>query len=161
MDPAPPAIEVHLRPVAPADLETFFADQADPVACAMAGFRSRDREAFFAHWAKNLAEPTNRMRTVLAFGIVAGNVVAWGPPAARAVGYWITRNLWGRGIATRALRQFVALEPIRPLIAHVARHNPASQRVLANCGFVETPESRARSGAAEELEMRLDRTPGS
>ena len=153
------AIEVRLRPVAPADLEAFFADQADPIACAMAGFASRARDAFFAHWAKNLAEPTNRMLTVLADGAVAGNVVAWGPTTERAVGYWIARRLWGRGIATAALARFVALETTRPLVAHVARHNPASRRVLVKCGFVEVPAAGTHGDDAGEVVMRLDCAP--
>lgn len=159
MDQGAHAIEVGLRPVEPGDLEAFFAHQADPIACAMVGFTSRGRDAFFAHWHKNLAEPRNLMRTVLAGGAVAGNVVAWGPPEERAVGYWIARELWGRGIATAALAQFVELETTRPLVAHVALHNLGSRRVLAKCGFVEVAGSGAVVDGAAELVMRLLRAP--
>ena len=45
------------------------------------------------------------------------------------------REYWGQGIASAALRQFLALIATRPLTAHVAKHNLASLRVLQKCGF--------------------------
>ena len=51
------------------------------------------------------------------------------------MGYWIAREHWGRGIATRALSLMLRLVAIRPLHARVARHNGASIRVLQRHGF--------------------------
>jgi RimJ/RimL family protein N-acetyltransferase len=141
---------VELREALPSDREILFEHQRDPEAAAMAAFPSRDRDAYAAHWAKIHADPTTIFRTILADGEVAGNVGSWVEDGERDVGYSIGRSYWGRGIATRALEAFLALDKERPLFAHVARHNIASRRVLAKCGFVEV------GGDAEELVVRLD-----
>ena len=125
-----------LRAVRDEDLETLFEHQRDPEAVRMADFPSRDRDAFFAHWAKIRADPVNMMRVIeLADGTVAGTVLSFPRDGVREVGYWIDRALWGRGIATRALTAFLAEETTRPLHAGVARHNAGSLRVLEKCGF--------------------------
>ena len=74
-------------------------------------------------------------KTIVVGGEVAGHVVSWTNGERREVGYWLGLEFWGRGIATRALRAFLAFEPVRPLHAHVARHNASSLRVLEECGF--------------------------
>jgi RimJ/RimL family protein N-acetyltransferase len=53
----------------------------------------------------------------------------------REVGYWLGREFWGKGIATRALVEFLKVVAERPLYARVAKHNIASFRVLEKCGF--------------------------
>ena len=50
--------------------------------------------------------------------------------------YWVGRDFWGRGIATRALRELVEELQIRPLYAWVATSNLGSIRLLEKCGFV-------------------------
>lgn len=110
----------------------------------MAAFAARDRDAFMAHWSKSLADDSNILRTVVVDGEVAGNVVCWEQEGHRKVGYWIGREFWGKGIATRALGAFLSEVTTRPLYAYVAAHNVASIRVLEKCGFTisnEEPES--------------------
>jgi RimJ/RimL family protein N-acetyltransferase len=131
----PPPGAVALREISPADLPILFAQQRDPVANRMADFPAREEAAFMAHWTKILAEPTVTARTVLLDGRVAGNVVSFEHEGHREVGYWIGREFWGRGVATRALSVFLELVPERPLYAGVAPHNAASIRVLEKCGF--------------------------
>lgn len=129
--------EVRLREIETADLAIFYEHQLDPDATRMAGFASRDRAAFDAHWAKNiLASPTAINRTILFDGEVAGNIGTWLQDGVRLVGYWIGREHWGKGVATRALTAFLRVVIERPLTAHVARHNAGSIRVLEKCGFV-------------------------
>ncbi len=139
MSSNPPAF-VDLRAVQPADLALFFEHQRDPLACQMAGFPARERDAFFAHWTNILANPQVTARAILADGDVAGNIVCWRQGNRRLVGYWIDRRQWGRGIASRALAAFAALLGTRPLFAYVAPHNLASQRVLEKCAFVPLGE---------------------
>jgi RimJ/RimL family protein N-acetyltransferase len=126
---------VRLREVREEDLPVFFAHQADEEAAAMAGFPSRDRGAFMAHWSKLMGDETVGKRTVLVGETVAGNVVAFDHEGRREVGYWIGREHWGRGVATRALEAFLAIEERRPLYAVIAPQNVASARVLHKCGF--------------------------
>ena len=126
---------VKLREVQESDLPIFFEQQRDPFANQMAAFPARDRDTFMAHWAKIMQDESILLRTVLFEGQVAGNVVSFVLSGEREVGYWLGREFWGRGIATRALAEFLKQIKERPLYAHVARHNIASLRVLEKCGF--------------------------
>jgi len=127
--------DVHLRDVRPADLPIFFEQQWDPDANRMAAVVPRDREAFMAHWAKCLTDPTIVIRTIVFDGAVAGNVLTFERSGHREVGYWLGRDFYGKGVATQALAAFLREFRVRPLFAHVAKHNPASVRVLEKCRF--------------------------
>ena len=129
-----------LRDVIQSDLPIFFEQQLDPVANQMAAFPARDREAFMAHWIRILADESNILKTILYDAQVAGNIVSWEQSGAREVGYWLGREYWGKGIATRALAAFLEQVTTRPLYAYVAKHNLASIRVLEKCGFIITGE---------------------
>ncbi len=152
-----------LRAVEPRDLEHFFAQQRDPVARHMAAFTSADpddRAAFDAHWARVTADPGIVNRTIEFGGEVVGHVASFEQGGEREVTYWIDRAHWGRGIATRALRFFLAELPTRPLHACAAADNAASIRVLTNCGFVAYGTDRgfalARGAEIDEVLLRLD-----
>jgi RimJ/RimL family protein N-acetyltransferase len=127
-----------LRNVEEDDLPIFFAHQDDAEAASRAAFPRRDRDAFMVHWrTKVLANPSNRTKAIVIGGRVAGNVVSWTDGDKRLVGYWIGREYWGAGVATRALTAFLEHdERTRPLHAWVAEGNAASIRVLEKSGFV-------------------------
>lgn len=127
---------VRLRDVTDADLPILFEHQRDSIANEMADFPARDYEAFMAHWVKIRAIPTAIQRVILAGDEVAGNIVSWEHDGEREVGYWLDRQFWGQGIATRALTAFLDVVATRPLYAYVVTHNVASRRVLEKCGFV-------------------------
>ena len=155
--------DVLLRAVIEADLPVFFEQQQDPEANAMAAFPARDQEAFMAHWTRILAEASVTTRTILRGGEVAGNVVSFDHDGQRQVGYWIGRRHWGKGVATRALSDFLAQVPTRPLYAHVAKLNVASIRVLEKCGFTVCGEDKAASstGGEEVEELIFSLAPAS
>ena len=115
----------------------------------MAQFPAREREAHVAHWGRILADETTVNRSILCDGQVAGNIGSWEDDGVRFVGYWLGREFWAQGIATRALSALLALVPDRPLFAHVAKGNPASIRVLQKNGFTKVGEDD------EELTLRL------
>jgi hypothetical protein len=75
--------------VAEGELPVFFEHQQGPAANRMAGFPTRGRNAFAAHWSKILAGVGVTKRTVLVGGRVAGNVVSFERDSEREVGYWI------------------------------------------------------------------------
>lgn len=147
-------VEVRLRPVEDTDLPMFLAHQDDPVAAAMAAFPTRDPGAFFAHWEKIRADPTVVARTIVADGMIVGDIVSWLEDGHREVGYWIGRASWGRGYATQALRLLLDELPDRPILARAAEHNMGSRRVLEHCGFVHIGETD--SDGLRELTFRLD-----
>ncbi len=130
-----PSPSVLLRKVRQSDLQIFYEHQRDPEAVRMAAFPSRDLEAFMAHWAKITRDETVIARTIVAGGIVAGNIVSFMRGDTREMGYWLGREFWGKGIATKALRLFLRGHTARPLYAGVATHNAASVHVLEKCGF--------------------------
>jgi RimJ/RimL family protein N-acetyltransferase len=126
-----------LRAVTLADLPVFYRHQADPESVRMAAVASRDEPAFMAHWETVLARPDALVRTVVApDGAAAGHVVCFEADGLPMVGYWIGREYWGQGLATRALKALLEEVTRRPLYALAACHNLASLRVLEKCGFV-------------------------
>ncbi|MDD4904264.1 MAG: GNAT family N-acetyltransferase [Candidatus Bipolaricaulis sp.] len=137
------ATPVRLRDTILEDLPTLFVQQQDPDAYRMAAFPPRDWDAFLAHWTKILADAAVTKRTVLLDERVAGYVVAWERDGRRLVGYWIGKEYWGRGVATRALSRFLDAERARPVYAYVAKQNAASIRVLEKCGFTVCVEEAA------------------
>jgi RimJ/RimL family protein N-acetyltransferase len=126
---------VRLREVDDADLDVFFANQADREASMLADVPSRERAPFDAHWARIRADPQIVIRTIEVDGQVAGNVLSFIHRGARVVGYWLGRDWWGRGLATSALAAFLEIVDERPLRATVAHGNLASVRVLEKNGF--------------------------
>lgn len=157
----PGPVDVLLRDVRQSDLPIFFENQLDPDANRIGGFTPRDRQAFMEHWAaKVLADETVIKKTVLFEGQVAGNVVSFETSGKREVGYWIGRKYWGKGVATRALSQFLDQVTTRPLYAVVARDNVASIRVLEKCGFAISDEEIGppdESGdVVEEVLLKLE-----
>lgn len=162
--------DVRLRDVTDDDLAIFFEQQQDPVANQMAAFTAADpadRSAFAAKWAKILGSGTIT-KTILCDGQVAGSVSYFVAPwsGQHEVTYWVGREYWGRGVATRALALFVGLVAVRPLYARAAGDNLASVRVLEKCGFTLCGRDRAfanaRGAEVDEviLELRADGTPG-
>jgi len=129
------SIEILLRNVTESDLPILFEQQLDAEATQMATFPSRERETFMAHWAKIMADESNILKTIVFEGQVAGNIVGWESSGEWEVGYWIGKEYWGKGIATKALLLFLGLLKTRPLYAHVAKHNVASRKILEKCGF--------------------------
>jgi RimJ/RimL family protein N-acetyltransferase len=127
---------VALREVRESDLPIFFEHQRDPAANQMAAFPARDAEAFAQHWSKRMVGTSGVVvRTVVVGEQVAGNVVSWEQSGMRLIGYWIGREFWGKGVATKALVEFLAILRARPLHAYVAKHHKSSIRVLEKCGF--------------------------
>jgi RimJ/RimL family protein N-acetyltransferase len=148
--------EIRLRDVEPDDLPIFFEQQRDPDATRMAAFPARDRAAFDAHWATNvLGNPAAVKQTILVNGEVAGHIGSWPQDGLRLVGYWVGKEHWGKGVATRALGALLRLVTERPLHARVARHNVGSIRVLEKCGFGLEREESIEDAGEDGAELLL------
>lgn len=160
------ACRVELREVEDDDLPLFFQHQLDAGANHMAAFtreEPEDRAAFDAHWKRIRGDDAVMIRTVLADGQVAGHVASFDRFDQREVTYWLGREHWGRGVATRALRGFLREDRTRPIFARVAVDNVGSRRVLEKCGFSVVERDRAhapaRGAELEELVLRLETLP--
>lgn len=137
MTPAahPSRASIYLRPVEPADVPVLFEQQNDPEANELAGTKPRTKEVFLALWEKIFADQAVVPRVIICDGELVGGISCFQADGLDAVGYWIAREHWGKGIAGRALELFLAEFKRRPLHATAARANTASIRILEKCGF--------------------------
>jgi RimJ/RimL family protein N-acetyltransferase len=128
--------KILLRPVTISDIPILFEQQLEPEAIAMSAYPSKDKGEFMRHWEGILENKAITARTIIYKDKVAGHIICWKEGKyEQRVGYWIGKQFWERGIATSALKEFLAEVKIRPLYAHVANHNLASKRVLEKTGF--------------------------
>jgi len=155
---------VTLRAFEDSDLDALFAWERDPRAVEMAAFTRvdpSDRSAFDAHYERVRSNPSNTLLAIDDDGKFVGTLGSFTMEGRREVTYWIAPSRWGEGIASQALRAFLAIESTRPLYGRVAGHNAASAKVLARAGFVEVGSETAFAPGigAEVVEhtYRLDR----
>lgn len=156
-----------LREFRKEDLLHFHRHRSDPEAVRMAAFTAADppeRTTFEARWEVNLAAPGNFHRTIVVGDRIAGYVAVFPQGAERETTFWIGREFWGQGIATRALAGMLEMFGHRPILARAAADNIGSVRVLQKCGFRITGRDRgfapARRMEIEEILLRLDPDPG-
>ena len=110
--------------------------QLDPESNRMAGTKPHTREAFDAVWERVLADGLVVPRVIVdSSGEIVGQINRFKADGLDAVGYWIAREHWGKGIGSRALELFLAEVTTRPLHATAARNNARSLRVLTKAGF--------------------------
>ena len=130
--------QVKLRQTEKPDLEFLFQFQLDKEADYLAAFTSKDhtdKEAYIEKFTKFLNDPTINMHTILVGETIAGSIAKFEIKGDAEITYWIDRSLWGKGIATNALKQFLKIETARPLFGRVAFDNLGSQKILKRCGF--------------------------
>jgi RimJ/RimL family protein N-acetyltransferase len=150
-----PAISDHirLRNVERHDLPQIYQMQLDPESNRLAMTIPRSAEAFDAHWADALRDPSNTTKAILLGEALVGFALCFGRDGQTHVGYWVSREHWGKRIASRALKLLLLEVPTRPLYAHVATSNAASLRVLQKCGFtVERVQASPASDRYAECE---------
>jgi len=155
---------VTIRPATPSDAPILYRIESDPFARRMAAFCGEEPAsltAYQARWERMLADADVVARTVIWNGRVVGSVLRFNLLQQPSVAIWIEREVWGRGIATRALALFLREISVRPLFARVAKDNVGSRTVVERCGFKPVGEdkgfARLRGTDLEELIYRLDR----
>jgi RimJ/RimL family protein N-acetyltransferase len=150
-----------LRPFADSDLDALFVWESDPRAVRMAAFTRADpsdRRAFDAHYERVRSDPSNTLLAIEDDGEFVGTIGSYTIAGDREVTYWIAPARWGQGLATRALREFLAIETTRPLFGRVAAHNVASATVLARAGFVQVgSDTGFAPGVGAEVAERIFR----
>ena len=156
--------EIRLSRTTEADVPALHAFELDQVSNELAGTKPRDWPTFRDRWAQILADPDGSVtgvtpRVILADAVLVGAVNISPQDGLNAIGYWIAREHWGRGIATRAVTLMLTEFSRRPLLATTAGHNLASIRVLEKNGFAIvsrtlTPET-ARTVRRETVTLML------
>ncbi len=155
-------MEIILRQTETDDLETFFIFQLDEEANYLAAFTSKDpadKSAYIMKHTKLLNDPTVNMRTILADKVIAGSIAKFKMEGEAEITYWIDRKFWGKGVATKALGDFLTIENTRPIFGRVAFDNLGSQKVLERCGFAKIGKDKgfanARQTETEEFIYKL------
>lgn len=156
--------EIRLRRTTADDVPMLHAFELDPYSNELAGTKPRDWSTFQARWADILSDADGTMtgvtpRVILADGVLVGAVNISPQEGLDSIGYWIAREHWGRGIASRAVALMLTEFVRRPLVATAAAHNHPSIRVLQKNHFVVasrcmTPET-ARSMQRETVTLVL------
>lgn len=122
-------VHVHLKIASAAHLASFFRHHQQVLNDGESEVEFRQR------WLNLLEDPDFLIRTILADGRIAGYIAKFTQLGTPSVSYWLDKRLWGRGVTTTALREFLPLVVERPLYARAAYDNDASHRVLEKCGF--------------------------
>jgi RimJ/RimL family protein N-acetyltransferase len=138
--PSQASREISLRPTTAADVRTLHAFELDEASNTLAGTKPRDWTTFEARWMEILADVDGTVtgvtpRVIVADGAVVGAVNISPHEGRDNIGYWIAREHWGRGIATRAVALMIKEFMRRPLFATASAQNEASIRVLEKNGF--------------------------
>lgn len=156
-------LEIELKPTEISDLETLFQFQTDKEGGYLAAFMPKDafdKSAYLEKYTKLLSNPSVNNQTIRIDNTIVGSIAKFEIEGDAEITYWIDRKFWAKGIATKALTAFLAIETIRPIYGRVAFDNIASQKVLEKCGFVKIGIDKgfanARQAEIEEFIYRLD-----
>jgi RimJ/RimL family protein N-acetyltransferase len=154
--------KIFIRQTEISDLEFFFLFQLDAEANYLAAFTPADptdKTAYLEKYTKLLNNPTVNNQTILVDETIAGSIAKFEIEGDAEITYWIDRKFWGKGIATTALKNFLTIEKIRPILGRVAFDNLGSQKVLEKCGFVKIGKDKgfanARQAEIEEFIYKL------
>jgi RimJ/RimL family protein N-acetyltransferase len=137
----------------PDDLNSFFQFQLNKEANFLAAFTPKDptdKKAYIEKYSRFLTDPTINMQTIKVNEVIVGSIAKFVIEEEAEITYWIDRNFWGQGIATRALSEFLKIEKIRPIYGRVAFDNYGSQKVLEKCGFVKTGTDKGFANARQK-----------
>jgi RimJ/RimL family protein N-acetyltransferase len=156
-------MNVSLRPLEDADLDTIYEQVTDPESIRMAAFTAddwTDRRAFLERTSRLRADPNVSHRVIEVDGVVGGTIGSFRIDDQLEVTYWVGRAHWGKGIASAALQIVLAETAERPVYARAASDNIASLRVLEKAGFrrigVDRGFAHGRGEEIEEKILRLD-----
>lgn len=156
-------MDLHLRPSTDTDLAHFFLFQLDPEGRHLAAFTApdtTDKNAYMAKYTQLLQDPSINNQTILVDGMIVGSIAKFIMEGEAEITYWLAKDCWGKGIATKALHKFLEVEATRPIYGRVAFDNFGSQKVLEKCGFARIGAAKgfahARQAAIEEFIYKLE-----
>ncbi|MCB0697310.1 MAG: GNAT family N-acetyltransferase [Chitinophagaceae bacterium] len=149
-------MNMHLQKTTVDDLETLFIFQTDETSNYVAAFNTpdpADKQAYMEKWRKIVANSTINMKTIFVDDVPVGSVAHFEIEDETNVSYWIDRQHWGKGIATKALQQLLATTDKKILYARIAYDNTGSQKVLERNGFVRIGTDKGfANGRGKEIE---------
>ena len=147
-------LDIYLRPTELADLDFLFQLQMDKEARYLAAFMSTDstdKTAYIRKYTSLLGDSTVNNQTILYDNAIMGSIASFDMEGNREITYWIDRNYWGKGLATKAVQQFLKSETFRPLYGRVAVDNIGSQKVLERSGFIKIGSDKGYANARQTV----------
>lgn len=152
-------LEIKLRPTKISDLDFLFQFQLDKESGYLAAFMPKDttdKIAYIEKYTKLLDDSTVNNQTIILDNIIVGSIAKFIMEGDTEITYWIDRKFWGQGIATKTLKEFLAIETNRPIFGRVAFDNFGSQKVLEKCGFVKVGIDKGFANARQaEIEESI------
>lgn len=154
---------ITLRPFDLSDAPAFRAIKADPAVARMTASFQSGYDLLSAQGFIEIAQARTALGHAFDWAITAGGEFVGSLGLFRTggdweIGYALDRMVWGRGLATEAVRAatnaFCDTFPGKSLLASVFTDNPASRSVLLRTGFVQ--DDKVRSGYSL---ARLGRCP--
>lgn len=157
-------MEISIKKTIESDLEIFFVNQTDDEANYMAAFTPKnpnDKEAYLNKWKRLMKDDSINMHSILLGTTVVGCVVKFVMEGDAEITYAISKEYWGKGLTTKAVNKFLAIEKNRPIYGHVAYDNFGSQRILEKVGFERIGKEKgfanARGKEIEEFVYKLEK----
>ena len=155
-------LDIKLRPTEISDLDTLFRFQLDKEGGYLAAFMPKDptdKVGYINKLTKLLDDPTVNNQTIILDNIIVGSIAKFVMEGDTEITYWIGREFWEQGIATKALNKFLTIETFRPIFGRVAFDNFGSQKVLEKYGFEKVGSDKgfanARQTKIEEFIYKL------
>lgn len=145
-------LDIKLRQTEIEDLHIFFRFQLDEEASYLAAFipeYPKDKSAYLTKHTGLLSDPTVNYRTITFNNTIVGSIVKFEMEGEADITYWIDKEFWGQGIATKALIDFLSIETKRPIYGRVAFDNFGSQKVLEKSGFVKIAKEKGFANARQ------------
>lgn len=142
-----------LKPTEIADLEHLFRFQCDEEGGYLAAFMPKDptdKAAYLAKMTPLLSDATVNNQTIFVNGTLIGSIAKFVMHGDAEITYWIDKDHWGKGITTKALEKFLAIEHTRPLFGRTAFDNFGSQRVLEKCCFKKIGTDKGFANTRQE-----------
>ncbi|MGH2622422.1 MAG: GNAT family N-acetyltransferase [Sphingobacterium sp.] len=145
--------EIRLSATEIADLDFLFKFQLDKQGGYLAAFMPKDptdKAAYLAKHTALLKDPTVNNQSIFLGDKIVGSIAKFVMEGDAEITYWIDREFWGQGIATKALTEFLLLETNRPIFGRVAFDNFGSQKVLEKCGFIKEGKDKGFANARQK-----------
>lgn len=122
--------------------------------------RFKDKDFYVERWKEFLKDDNINSWTIIVDNEIAGSVGTWVSDGETQITYGVNKTLWGRGIASAALTEFLNTNSERPLYGRVAFDNIGSAKVLTKCGFkqigTDKGHAHTREKEIEEVVYVLD-----
>ena len=156
-------MKIELNDTNISDLETLFKFQTDAEANYLAAFTQKDptdKDAYIEKYKKLLSDETVNNKTIFFNNEIVGSIAKFEIEGEAEITYWISKDFWGKGIASKSLIQFLEIEKARPIYGRSAFDNIGSQKVLEKCGFTKIGTDKgfanARGKEIEEFIYKLN-----